>query len=130
METFFFAVPIRIIWDNWQKFCGEQDDPGDSIDFTIPQLAGGGNVLEASLSDYLGWPLNVTFDQLDGSALWHRAYNLIYNEWFRDQNLQDSVVVDKDNGPDTPADYVVLSRGKRHDYFTSCLVAPQKDASG
>ena len=57
---------------------------------------------------------------------WHRAYNLIYNEWYRDQNLQDSVVVDRDDGPDDPADYVLLRRGKRHDYFTSCLPWPQK----
>lgn len=63
---------------------------------------------------------------LEHVSLWHRAYNLIWNEWFRDQNLQDSVVVDKDDGPDDPADYVVLQRGKRHDYFTSCLPWPQK----
>ena len=62
-------------------------------------------------------------------SLWHRGYNLCYNEWFRDQNLQDSVVVDVDDGPDLIADYVLLKRGKRHDYFTSCLPWPQKGDS-
>jgi hypothetical protein len=59
-------------------------------------------------------------------AFWTRAYNLIWNEWFRDQNLQDSAVVDIDDGPDSPADYVLRRRGKRHDYFTSSLPWPQK----
>ena len=63
---------------------------------------------------------------LTHSALWHRAYNLIWNEWFRDQNMQDSVEVPTDDGPDDPADFVLLRRGKRHDYFTSCLPWPQK----
>ena len=60
------------------------------------------------------------------SSLPHRCYNKIWNDWFRDENLQDSVVVDVDNGPDTPTDYVLLKRGKRHDYFTACLPYPQK----
>jgi len=125
METFFFAVPIRLLWDNWQKFCGEQTDPGDSIDFTIPILTSFTPAL-ASLSDYMGLQ---TRQAQAPSALWHRAYNLIYNEWFRDENLQDSVVVDTDNGPDAIADYVLLRRGKRHDYFTSALPWPQKGAT-
>ncbi len=124
METFFFAVPIRIIWDNWQRFCGEQTDPGDSTDFTIPLMQQHTPTL-GSLSDYLGAPLA----SMSYSSLWFRAYNLIWNEWFRDQNLQDSLVVDKDNGPDTIADYVLKRRGKRHDYFTACLPFPQKGAS-
>ncbi len=125
METFFFAVPIRIIWDNWQKFCGEQTDPGDSIDFTIPimtqHIPG-----VASLTDYLGIPAGkgITTD-----SLWHRAYNLIWNEWFRDENLQDSLTVDTGNGPDAIVNYVLKRRGKRHDYFTSALPWPQKGSS-
>ena len=129
MESFFFAVPMRLIWDNWQKFCGEQKDPGDSTDFRIPVMtapAVTGHV-NGSLSDYFGIPTGVA--GLEHASIWHRAYNLIWNEWFRDQNLQDSVVVDVDDGPDSPGDYVLLRRGKRHDYFTSCLPWPQKGES-
>jgi hypothetical protein len=80
--------------------------------------------LVGSLSDYFGLPTGVA--EYTHTAFWHRAYNLIYNEWFRDQNLQDSVPFTKDDGPDNPADYVLLRRGKRHDYFTSSLPFPQK----
>lgn len=125
MDTHFFSVPIRLVWDNWQKFNGEQRNPGDSTDFIIPQMVSPtGGYTPGSLHDYFGLPVGVA--AVSHSALWHRAYNLIYNEWFRDQNLQDSVVVDTDDGPDNPADYVTLRRGKRHDYFTSCLPWPQK----
>lgn len=125
MDSFFFAVPIRLIWDNWQKFNGEQTDPGDSTDFLVPTMTSPvGGYSTGSLSDYFGIPISKA--GLVHSSLWHRAYNLIWNEWFRDENLQDSVVVDKDDGPDTPTDYVLLRRGKRHDYFTSCLPWPQK----
>ena len=129
METFFFAVPYRLVWDNWQKFNGEQVDPDDSTDYVIPTMTSTAVTGYAanSLHDYLTIPTEVP--GLVHSSLWHRAYNLIYNEWFRDQNLQDSVVVDKDDGPDSPADYVLLRRGKRHDYFTSCLPWPQKGPS-
>lgn len=126
MDTHFFAVPIRLIWDNWQKFNGEQVNPGDSTDYTVPQIQvpPGFGYASGSLSDYMGLP--ITVDAYTHSALWHRAYNLIYNEWFRDQNLQDSVTVNRDDGPDAQADYALLRRGKRHDYFTSALPWPQK----
>lgn len=129
MDTHFFAVPYRLVWDNWKKFNGEQTDPGDSIDYTIPTMDAPETTGYAneSLSDYFGIPTQVA--DLTHNSLHHRAYNLIYNEWFRDENLQDSVTVDKDNGPDSPADYVLLKRGKRHDYFTSCLPWPQKGDS-
>ena len=124
-ESFFFAVPLRLIWDNWEKFNGQQDNPTDSTDFVVPTMTSPvGGYTENSLSDYFGLPTKVA--SLEHSTMWHRAYNLIWNEWFRDQNLQNSVVVDKDDGPDDPADYVILKRGKRHDYFTSALPWPQK----
>jgi hypothetical protein len=121
IETFFFAVPYRLVWSNWEKFCGEQDDPGDSTDYLVPTVSG--TVTTGSLFDYMGVPIGnaLTWNNLHG-----RAYNLIWNEWFRDENLQDSVVVDKDDGPDTYSDYALLKRGKRHDYFTSALPWPQK----
>jgi hypothetical protein len=130
MDTFFFAVPYRLVWSNWQKFNGEQDNPADSTDYTVPTMPGVATTgyLNGSLSDYFGIPTQVP--DLEHSSLWHRAYNLIYNEWFRDENLQDSVTVDVDDGPDDPADYVLLRRGKRHDYFTSCLPWPQKINDG
>jgi len=126
LDSFFFDVPIRLIWDNWQRFNGEQDDPGDSTDYLVPQMEAPAvtGYAENSLSDYFGIPTKIA--GLEHCSFWHRAYNLIWNEWFRDQNLQNSVPVDKDDGPDSPTDYVLLRRGKRHDYFTSCLPWPQK----
>ena len=123
VETFFFYVPNRIIWDNWEKFNGAQDDPGDSTDFLVPQVTGA-TVAMNDLYDYMGLPTAVA--GIDFNNLHGRAYNLIWNEWFRDENLQDSIVVDKDDGPDTYTDYTLQKRGKRHDYFTSALPWPQK----
>lgn len=125
LETFYFFVPNRLLWDNWQRFNGEQKNPGDSTDFICPTVTsptGGWTI--GSLSDYFGIPTGVS--NLSVCAFWHRAYNLIYNEWFRDENLQASVPVNTGDGPDNPSDYLLLRRGKRHDYFTSCLPWPQK----
>jgi len=127
MDVQYFAVPIRLVWDNWQKFNGEQKNPGDSTDYTIPQLTNSLTPFEAnSLEDYMGLPVGV--QNLSVSALWHRAYNLIWNEWYRDQNLQDSLDVPTGDGPDlhSSGTYNLQRRGKRHDYFTSCLPWPQK----
>ena len=126
LDTFYFAVPIRLIWSNWERFNGAQDDPEDSTDFLVPVLnTSGVSFAPLSLSDYFGLPTGIQ-GIANVSALWHRAYNLIWNEWFRDENLQDSVPVNKGDGPDPLTDYKLLRRGKRHDYFTSCLPWPQK----
>lgn len=127
IDTFFFAVPYRLIWENWQKFNGEQTSPGDSTDFTIPAFTAGTVVVADSLGDYFGLPIG-TLATEPVSALPFRAYNLIFNEWFRDQNLQSwaGPTVFDGNGPDIMASYVLRRRGKRHDYFTSALPFPQK----
>lgn len=124
LETFFFFVPNRLVWDNWQKFNGEQKKPTDSTDFLIPTVSGT-NVQNQTLWDYFGLPTNVS-KALKVNALPFRAYNLIFNEWFRDENLQDSLNVPTGDGPDDLSDYNLVRRGKRHDYFTSCLPWPQK----
>lgn len=130
LDSFFFFVPNRLVWSNWEKFMGEQDNPGDSISFVIPQqVSPAGGYAVNSLQDYMGLPTvgQVTAGQtVSHSALWLRAYNLIYNEWFRDENLQNSLIVDKGDGPDTVTNYTLQRRGKRHDYFTSSLPWPQK----
>lgn len=126
MDTHFFAVPLRLLWSNFQKFMGEQEDPGDSTDFLVPQIVAPVTTgfINGELSDYLGLPTGCP--GISVSSLWHRAYNLIYNEWFRDQNLQQSADVPKTDGPDTVAQFPLRRRGKRYDYFTSCLPWPQK----
>ena len=126
METFWFAVPNRLVWENWERFNGSQDNPADSTDFLVPKLAAsGGGFTPEGLFDYMGLPINVT--DILANSLHFRAYNLIWNEWFRDQNLQDSAVVETDDGPDETVLYPLRRRGKRHHYFTSCLPWPQKE---
>lgn len=112
-----------MLWKNWQKFNGEQIDPGDSTDYVVPTLASS-EFSELSMADYFGIPTDVP--GLTPNAFHFRAYNLIYNEWFRDQNLQDSLDIENGDGPDDPAKYTIQKRNKRHDYFTSCLPWPQK----
>lgn len=125
LDTFFFAVPVRLIWDNFVKFMGEQVDPGDSTDYLVPTVnTPPGGYSSGGLFDYFGVPTGVPIENIN--ALHARAYNLIWNEWFRDENLQDSIPVPKGDGPDPYADFTLRRRGKRHDYFTSCLPWPQK----
>lgn len=133
LESFFFFVPNRLVWTNWKKFMGEQDNPGDSTSYVVPQqVCPAGGYAVNSLQDYFGLP---TVGQVAGgatvthNALPLRAYNLIWNEWFRDENLQNSLTVDKGDGPDAVANYTLQRRGKRHDYFTSALPWPQKGAA-
>lgn len=134
MESFFFFVPNRLVWDNWQRFMGERwPDPDSSIDYLIPQqVSPVGGYAVNTLQDYLGLPTQgqVASDKtVSHNALFLRAYNLIWNEWFRDENLQDSATVDRGDGPDDVSKYVLRRRGKRHDYFTSALPWPQKGDS-
>jgi hypothetical protein len=133
LDSFFFFVPNRLVWSNWEKFMGERVNPSDSISFVIPQqVSPAGGYTVSSLQDYMGLPTagQVTAGStVTHSALPLRAYNLIYNEWFRDQNLINSATVDTGDGPDTVANYTLRRRGKRHDYFTGALPWPQKGDS-
>lgn len=133
MDSFFFFVPNRLLWDNWERFMGAQDNPGDSTSYTVPVMdSGDGGYQALSIFDYMGLPTQgqvVATNQVRHITLPLRAYNLIWNEWFRDENLQDAVPVNKSDGPDFVSDYTLLKRGKRHDYFTSALPWPQKGAS-
>ena len=130
LESFFFFVPNRLLWSNWQKFMGERLSPNDSIDYQIPTISlSSANLVASSIYDYFGLPAGNTTGPISVNTLPFRAYNLIWNEWFRDQNLQNPVVVNTDDGPDIPADFALKRRGKRHDYFTSCLPWVQKGES-
>lgn len=130
IETFFFFVPNRIIWANWKKFMGEQTHPSDSIDYTVPYIqseVAGFPIM--SVFDYMGCPtsgqVSIT-DWVRVNALPLRAYNSIFNEWFRDENLVSNVASPTTDGPDAHTLYTLKKRAKKHDYFTSCLPWPVK----
>lgn len=149
LDWFFFFVPNRLVWEHWQNFCFEQEDPDDSTDYVIPAITATGNSENGyvgSLWDYFGLPVNTTGNLSGISALPFRAVYLIWNEWFRDENLQKSVkiqkgdtneVLDSARSSEQPS-WVFKSgtsivpglacppRGKRHDYFTSALPWTQK----
>jgi len=137
MDTHFFSVPLRLIWDDFEEFMGETKTYtasgsarlDETPDFTAavpvaPTItAGGSGEAEGSLADYLGVPTKVA--GLEFSALFSRAYTLIWNDWFRDENLQKPATLLTTSGADATS-YEILNRGKRHDYFTSALPWPQK----
>lgn len=130
LDTFYFAVPVRLVDDSFKRLMGERPYGDVKNDYVTPMLNTGESGVEfQSLYDYLGIPPSVP--NLDFLAWYPRAYNLIWNEWFRDENLVAGVPVagvHEDGTVDTEAlsDYVLLKRGKRHDYFTACLPWPQK----
>lgn len=122
LDWHFFFCPTRLLQDNWVKLMGEQVDPGDSIDYSTPIVTA--NFTEDELYDYFGIPTGIA--SLSIVNYCGRMYNFVWNEYYRDQNIQDSVTVDKDDGPDTVGDYVLKKRCKRRDYFTQALPWPQK----
>ena len=122
LEVHFFFCPNRILWDDWNKFCGEQINPGDSTEFSLPVTSGSWAL--GSVADYFGIPPSVP--NPDTNALPFRAYNMIYNEWFRSQDLSPPCLVPKGPGPDPTGYYDLVKRQKKHDYFTSCLPWAQK----
>lgn len=149
LDWFFFFVPNRLVWEHWQNFCFEQEDPDDSTDYVIPTVtaaANSDNNYVGSLWDYFGLPVNTTNNISGVSALPFRAVFLIWNEWFRDENLQKSVkiqkgdaneILDSSRASDQPSwvfssgttivpGHACPPRGKRHDYFTSALPWTQK----
>ncbi len=132
LETFFFFVPNRLVWDHWENFMGAQDKPNASTDYLVPSFnSASGGITVGSLGDYFGLPTGVAGIK-NINALPFRAYGLIYNEWFRDENLQDPIMCDTDgvfktgDSQDDMSAFMPVRRGKFHDYFTSALPWPQK----
>lgn len=130
LDTFFFFVPNRLIWTNWRRFMGEQPNPDSTIAFTVPQIVSpAGGFATGSIYDYFGLPTvgQVSAGQtVSVNALPLRAYNRIYQDWFKDQNLIPSPALNVGDGPDTSTNYFLYRRNKRHDYFTAALPWPQK----
>ena len=140
LDTFYFFVPYRLLWKHWEQFNGQQDYPGASTDYLVPQTSApaDGGFPVGSLEDYFGLPTGVT--GIKANELAARAYALIWNEWFRDENLQNPLnlssyaEISTASGLDDvglgdagfTGSHKLLRRGKRHDYFTSALPWPQK----
>lgn len=147
LDWFFFFVPNRLVWNHWQNFCFEQEDPDDSTDYVCPttSLIGKADTLNGvgTLWDYFGLPTGLSSTISGINALPFRGVYLIWNEWFRDENLQKSVKIQKGDANEVfdgsrvseqpewlqgiPESYLPCPpRGKRHDYFTSALPWTQK----
>lgn len=125
LDTFWFFVPERLLFEHFENMCGQQDNPTDSTDYLFPTVKSPSDTgfQVGSIADYFGLPTGV--GNLEVRAEPFRAYNLIYNEWFRDENLQESLPFTKADS-DQYSNYKLVRRGKRHDYFTSALPWPQK----
>lgn len=140
LDTFYFFVPYRLLWKHWEQFNGQQDYPGASTDYLVPQTTSPADkgFPVGSLEDYFGLPTGVK--GIKANELAARAYALIWNEWFRDENLQNPInlstyaEIATASGLDDvglgdagfTGSHKLLRRGKRHDYFTSALPWPQK----
>lgn len=123
LHSAWFFVPYRILWTNWEKFFGAKDNPSDSTTYTIPVVTGpAAGYLVETVYDYMGIPINMTKNV---NALPLRAYNSIYNNFFRAQRIINSAAINTGNGPDTDTDYTIRRVAKYNDYFTSALPAPQ-----
>lgn len=139
LDTFYFAVPVRLVDDEFKRLMGERPFGDVRNDYTVPQMSV--SPQPSSLSDYLGLPLALaSSDEVNDAPSysvcpwWHRAYNLIYNEWFRDENLCPArpvggLYADGTTKAEKESDYVLCRRGKRKDYFTGCLPWPQKGSA-
>lgn len=122
LDVHWFFVPYRLVWSHWREFCGENTDPwAQETEYEIPHAV----VIPVfgGFWDHIGVPPNVSCDV---SALPLRAYQLIWNEWYRDQNLQSNQLVDTGDVAQLLTGDVLLSVNKYKDYFTSCLPSPQK----
>lgn len=139
LDTYYFFVPNRLTWEHWRQFNGENTESAwaPTVEYQVPQLVSppstGWNI--GTLADYFGIPTGIP--NLSVNALPFRAYALIMNEWFRDENLTDPLLIPVDDATvdgvntgnyitDTVKGGLPFKAAKYHDYFTSCLPAPQK----
>ncbi len=131
LDVMYFFCPMRLVWENTERFFGERDpDPDSSIAYTIPQVVmpTTPGVIAGSVFNYMGLPIGLV-ETTSVSSLPLRCYNKIWNDWMRDENLVDSATVRLTDTGDVPGDFALLRAGKRYDYFTSCLSNPQKGST-
>lgn len=123
----YYFVPNRLVWEHWQQFMGERKNPKDSIDYVVPTLkAGETGFKRGGFFDYLSIVPGVKNTDVTSAIFYGRSYLLTWNEWYRDENLQDPIEIPLGDGPDNESMYPLLKRGKRGDYITTCLPSPQK----
>lgn len=131
LDVFWFTCAERLLWSNFKKMMGEQDNPSDSTSYIMPVVTSPANgFARGGLADYFGIPPQHSAGT-GGATLSVRAgpfrmYNLVWNTWFRDENIQNSLTVPMGDGPDAESTYALVRRGKKKDYFTASLPWPQK----